>query len=163
MTGGNAFFVQRFLLHLHQAGLLRWDPEQRHWAWDAAAIERAELTDDVLGLMLEAIRRLPAPPSGCWRWPPASGGGWIWRCWRRWRASRIDQVAGQLVGAIQEGLLVPDADAGATDGTGSAAGDPLPLRSRSRAAGGVSAAGCSPADPAAPGLGRLLLAPVACG
>ena len=89
MTGGNAFFVQRFLLHLHQAGLLRWDPEQRHWAWDAAAIERAELTDDVLGLMLEAIRRLPAPhpaPAGDGGLLPAPRGSGA--AGRRWSASR---------------------------------------------------------------------------
>ena len=118
MTGGNAFFVQRFLLHLHQAGLLRWDPEQRHWAWDAAAIERAELTDDVLGLMLEAIRRLPAPTQRLLE---------MAACFRRrvdlallaaLAAEPIDQVAGQLVAAVQEGLLVPDADAGASNGTG---------------------------------------------
>ena len=112
LTGGNAFFVQRFLLHLHQAGLLRWDPEQRHWAWDAAAIERTELTDDVLGLMLEAIRRLPAPTQRLLETAA---------CFRRrvdlallaaLVGEPIDQVAGQLVGAIQEGLLVPDADSG---------------------------------------------------
>ena len=43
-TAGNAFFVKRFLLYLHQAGLLRFDPDHLHgrWDWDAAGIESAD-------------------------------------------------------------------------------------------------------------------------
>ena len=59
-TGGNPFFLNQFLHAIHDAGHLRYRAAQDCWDWDLAAIEQADYTDNVVDLLLEKIRRLPA-------------------------------------------------------------------------------------------------------
>jgi diguanylate cyclase (GGDEF)-like protein len=59
-TGGNPFFLNQFLGSIHEAGHLRYRAGADCWDWDLAAIEQAEYTDNVVELLLEKIRRLPA-------------------------------------------------------------------------------------------------------
>lgn len=59
-TGGNPFFLNQFLHAINDAGLLCYRPAQDCWEWDLAAIEQADYTDNVVDLLLEKIRRLPA-------------------------------------------------------------------------------------------------------
>ncbi len=64
-TAGNPFFVGRFLRFLHQSGLLSFDVERGAWEWDLARVEKVGVTENVVELMLMAIRRLPgAHPAG---------------------------------------------------------------------------------------------------
>ena len=60
-TGGNPFFLNQFLDAIHAAGHLRYRAALDCWDWDLAAIEQAAYTDNVVDLLLEKIRRLPAP------------------------------------------------------------------------------------------------------
>ena len=108
-TAGNAFFVGRFLHHLRQESLLRWDETMGGWIWDLSAIEQAEVTENVLGLMASGIRRLPEPAvrvleaAACFR--------------RRVDPHLLALVTGQgeaetqvlLEAALAEGLLLPEA------------------------------------------------------
>lgn len=59
-TGGNPFFLNQFLLAIHDAGHLHYRPERDCWGWNLAALEQADYTDNVVDLLLEKIRRLPA-------------------------------------------------------------------------------------------------------
>jgi predicted ATPase/signal transduction histidine kinase/ActR/RegA family two-component response regulator len=59
-TAGNPFFVYQFLRTLHQDGLLTFDRALRGWRWNLAAIRELAITDNVVELMLERMRRLPA-------------------------------------------------------------------------------------------------------
>jgi diguanylate cyclase (GGDEF)-like protein len=59
-TGGNPFFLGLFLHAIHDAGHLRYRSGSDCWGWDLAALERADYTDNVVALLLETIRRLPA-------------------------------------------------------------------------------------------------------
>jgi len=56
-TGGNPFFVVRFLYRLAQEGLLFPRPEGRGWEWDLAGIRQLEATDSVVSLMLGHVER----------------------------------------------------------------------------------------------------------
>lgn len=58
-TRGNPFFVQQFLATLIHRDLLRFVAESGAWKWDATAIRGAELTDNVVELMVESLQRLP--------------------------------------------------------------------------------------------------------
>jgi signal transduction histidine kinase/CheY-like chemotaxis protein len=58
-TGGNPFFVQRFLEFGVQQGWLRFDSAQRKWTWDAPAIRASALTDNVVDLLLNQMQQLP--------------------------------------------------------------------------------------------------------
>ncbi len=58
-TGGNPFFSGRFVTHLADTGLLRFDPARREWDWDLEAIESADITDNVVELLLAGLHELP--------------------------------------------------------------------------------------------------------
>jgi diguanylate cyclase (GGDEF)-like protein len=59
-TAGNPFFLNQFLASIHEAGYLRYRAAADCWDGDLAAIEQAAYTDNVVELLLEKIRRLPA-------------------------------------------------------------------------------------------------------
>jgi diguanylate cyclase (GGDEF)-like protein len=59
-TGGNPFFLNQFLGAIHDAGHLRYRAATDSWDWDLAEIEQAAYTDNVVDLLLEKIRGLPA-------------------------------------------------------------------------------------------------------
>jgi predicted ATPase/serine/threonine protein kinase len=60
-TAGNPFFVKQFLRTLHQDGLLVFDRGLGGWRWSLGAVQALGIPDNVVELMLERMRRLPAP------------------------------------------------------------------------------------------------------
>ena len=59
-TGGNPFFVRRFLTDLNDRGLISLDPSSGQWRWDLAAITALDLTDNVVELICANLSTLPA-------------------------------------------------------------------------------------------------------
>jgi diguanylate cyclase (GGDEF)-like protein len=59
-TAGNPFFLNQFLASLNETGHLRYRADDDCWDWDLPAIEQARYTDNVVEVLLEKIRRLPA-------------------------------------------------------------------------------------------------------
>jgi predicted ATPase/signal transduction histidine kinase/CheY-like chemotaxis protein len=57
-TAGNPFFVNQFLRTLHQSRLLAFDRGLRGWRWELGAIQALRITDNVVDLMLDRLRRL---------------------------------------------------------------------------------------------------------
>lgn len=57
-TGGNPFFVKQFLEMLYRESLLKLDPAEG-WRWDLDKIEQAQVTDNVVDLMVAKIVGLP--------------------------------------------------------------------------------------------------------
>ncbi|XSF16909.1 AAA family ATPase [Myxococcus faecalis] len=58
-TAGNPLFLTRLLRLLHASGLLRFDWERGTWTWELERLSRVEVTENVVELLLAAIRRLP--------------------------------------------------------------------------------------------------------
>ncbi len=56
-TAGNPFFVHQFLRMIHDRGLLELDPA-RGWSWDIDAVNRLQVTDNVVDLMTAMIDML---------------------------------------------------------------------------------------------------------
>lgn len=56
---GNPFFVKELLHTLYLEGLLELDDARGQWVFDAARIEATEVSDDVAGLMIARLLRLP--------------------------------------------------------------------------------------------------------
>jgi len=59
-TAGNPFFVVQFLHALAEEGLLRFDHDAGCWCWDLDRIHAKGHTDNVVGLMVAKLTRLPA-------------------------------------------------------------------------------------------------------
>jgi predicted ATPase/GAF domain-containing protein len=57
-TGGNPFFLIQFLKVLKQEGFLEFSYEKRCWTYQMEAIRGADITDNVVDLMTQKIRRL---------------------------------------------------------------------------------------------------------
>ncbi|MGZ5819443.1 MAG: AAA family ATPase, partial [Burkholderiaceae bacterium] len=61
-TAGNPFFARQFLLTLYEEKLLTLDTQtesSRAWKWNIARIHAKGITDNVVELMVEKLRRLP--------------------------------------------------------------------------------------------------------
>ena len=59
-TGGNPFFMHRFLQSLVEAEQLRFDGARGEWTFDLAPIRALDVTDNVVAFMGERMGRLPA-------------------------------------------------------------------------------------------------------
>jgi predicted ATPase/class 3 adenylate cyclase/tRNA A-37 threonylcarbamoyl transferase component Bud32 len=70
-TQGNPLFVRQFLSLLHYEGLIKQSPAysqgRARWSWDLHAIRSAEITDNVVNLLLSKLRRLPPETQGALR------------------------------------------------------------------------------------------------
>lgn len=62
-TQGNPLFVRQFLLALHRQGLIRQLPAtgegRPRWAWELREITAADITDNVVELLLDRMKQLP--------------------------------------------------------------------------------------------------------
>ncbi|MBI3229200.1 MAG: AAA family ATPase [Burkholderiales bacterium] len=57
-TQGIPFFVNHLMYALFAARLIEFDTEQGRWQWDIEAIQKSPISDNVIDLMLQNIRRL---------------------------------------------------------------------------------------------------------
>ena len=60
-TGGNPFFLQRFLAELVDRGAVRWDADGRCWTWDLAALDALEHAESLIAFLIEGLAKLPGP------------------------------------------------------------------------------------------------------
>jgi predicted ATPase/signal transduction histidine kinase len=112
-TAGNPYFLRQLLGSLHRGGLLAFDLEERKWNWKIAQIDAIGITENVVELLLEAIRRLPdetrelLPQVACVG--KFAGIGTLVGLTNR----SEEETRAMLQPALREGLLVTDA---ASDG-----------------------------------------------
>ncbi|MEG4884318.1 AAA family ATPase [Microcoleus sp. K1-B6] len=57
-TSGNPFFINEFLKTLYEENLVNFDRTGKSWQWDIAQIEALGITDNVVDLMIEKLRKL---------------------------------------------------------------------------------------------------------
>ncbi len=57
-TSGNPFFINEFLRTIYQTNLLTLDRNLRCWQWDVDRIRAADITDNVVDLMLGKLKKL---------------------------------------------------------------------------------------------------------
>lgn len=106
-TGGNPFFVRQFLKTLKQEGLIEFDFAQGRWIFRLAAILDAPLTDNVIDLMTQKIQRLSAKTQGALTLASCIGNPFEAGTLAVVSEQTLDQVAGDLREALNEGLILP--------------------------------------------------------
>lgn len=106
-TGGNPFFVRRFLADLHRKGHLAFDHDTATWQWDREAIGKANYTDNVVSLMSERIGALPADARAILQYAACLGVAFDLRTLVGLAEEPYSAVARQLDRAMAEGLIVP--------------------------------------------------------
>ena len=95
-TGGNPFFVGRFLRTLEEDGLLRFDRGAASWTWDSAAIAARSHTENVLSLMADRMQRFEACTRGALEVAACVGG--------RFAPSLVARVLGRTTAEIEHDL-----------------------------------------------------------
>lgn len=64
-TGGNPFFINQFMLSLHEDGLMGYDPGAGRWRWDIRRIKAREVSDNVAHIALQRFASLPEATRRC--------------------------------------------------------------------------------------------------
>ena len=110
-TGGNPFFVIQFLQALKADGFLRFDYEQSRWTYQLSAIADAPLTDNVVALMTRKLQRLSPQGQSALTLAACIGNQFDLLTLAIVSEQTTEETAENLKEAINEGLLVPAADA----------------------------------------------------
>jgi len=106
-TQGNPFFIQQFLATLIHRDLLRFDAESGTWRWDTGAIRRAELTDNVVELMIESLQRLPSETQRILTLASCIGHSFDLETLVAIADKGIVDVAAALFDGMKTGLVIP--------------------------------------------------------
>ncbi|MGB3205049.1 MAG: AAA family ATPase [Crinalium sp.] len=114
-TSGNPFFINEFLKTLYQENLLSFVREagaKHHrafqcWQWDIAQIEALGITDNVVELMLDQLRKLPKPTQKVLYLSACIGNRFDLTTLCKLGKSSASKTFQNLLPAIQLGLIQP--------------------------------------------------------
>jgi diguanylate cyclase (GGDEF)-like protein/PAS domain S-box-containing protein len=105
-TAGNPFFFTQFLLSLYKEHLLRYDAQGKGWRWNQEHIKAKNFADNIAGLMIDKLRRLPASVQDMLRLAACLGNTFDMR--NLVLASRLprQEVEHALKTALDEGMII---------------------------------------------------------
>lgn len=130
-TQGNPFFVQQFLGTLVRRDLLVFDTEKGSWQWDVLEIGGADLTDNVVELMVESLQRLSADTRRILTFGACIGHSFDLDTLLAITNEEAQVVTAALFESMKAGLVMPlDDDYRFLEGVSSGPADPSFLRTR---------------------------------
>ncbi|MGQ0764651.1 MAG: response regulator [Gemmatimonadota bacterium] len=109
-TGGNPFFLNQFLVALHNEGLLTFNHETGRWVWDPDQIRTRRITDNVVELMAGKIRKLRPSTQNALKLAACIGSRFDLKTLATVSQLPQRQVAADLWEAITEELIHPIGD-----------------------------------------------------
>lgn len=111
-TGGNPFYVKQYLHSIYSEKLLRFHMESGEWEWDLDRIKGREVSDDVIGLILERLNKLPEDTLNVLSVAGTIGNTFDLKTLSIVTAQTPAQIAGHVMPALREGLLLAGKDLG---------------------------------------------------
>ena len=113
-TDGNPFFVNQFLKTLYQENLLTFSPPQSdskgEWHWNISEIEQCAITDNVVELMIQKLKKLPESTQQILRLVACLGNQFDLNTLSLIHEKEASETFQALLPAIQEGLILPTSD-----------------------------------------------------
>ncbi len=109
-TGGNPFFVNEFLKTLYQENLITFNLPDLHnpkWNWDLVQIEAKNITDNVVELMIDKLKKLPQATQQVLRLAACVGADFDLNTLSIICEESPAEIFSHLVAAIQLGLILP--------------------------------------------------------
>jgi predicted ATPase/HPt (histidine-containing phosphotransfer) domain-containing protein len=106
-TGGNPFFVKELLAALGRDGAFRFVPEHGRWDWDEELVGKAAVSDNVVDLMVQRLRRLPPATVEVLRLAACLGNSFELDSLARVAARPAGEAAAALWEAVRERVLMP--------------------------------------------------------
>jgi predicted ATPase len=106
-TGGNPFFVKELLNMLSRDGAFQFVPDEGRWEWDYDKISKAAVSDNVVDLMVERLRRLSSETTLVLRLAACVGNQFDLLTVSLVAEKRAGRVAAALLEAVHERVLIP--------------------------------------------------------
>jgi predicted ATPase/signal transduction histidine kinase/tRNA A-37 threonylcarbamoyl transferase component Bud32 len=106
-AGGNPFFMIEFLRSLYVEELLTFRPETGTWSWSLEQIQARDMTDNVVELMAERVKKLAPRTREVLKLAACIGGHFDLRTLSIVHQASPRETAVELGKAIAEGLVVP--------------------------------------------------------
>ncbi|MEH2004537.1 trifunctional serine/threonine-protein kinase/ATP-binding protein/sensor histidine kinase [Nostoc sp.] len=106
-TNGNPFFVNQLLHSLYQQNLLFFNRSFGIWKWEIEHIKALEITDNVLELMLNKIKRLDNSTQNILKLAACIGNRFNLEVLSIVNGKSLSDTATALFPALQEGLILP--------------------------------------------------------
>lgn len=103
-TGGNPFFIQQFLYTLHGAGWLRFHGDYG-WQWDLSRVESANITDNVVDLMIARVGRFESATREALGAAAVLGNAFDLTFLARMRDVELPVLLGELEAAFATGMI----------------------------------------------------------
>lgn len=117
-TRGNPFFINHLLFMLHEEGIFSFDRAKRRWTWDIAAIERIQVTQNVVDFLVEKIERFPQETVLVLRTAACIGNRFDLDVLARVNRMSPGEADAGLWNALHEGLILPYASRDVADAEG---------------------------------------------
>lgn len=106
-TMGNPFYLRLYLLHLHEEGLLLYDPAARGWIWKKKEGQVCPATENVIDLMCDTIERLSVAAQGVLGVAACIGNrfslGMLALAWEK----EVSTASAALEEVLRQGLILP--------------------------------------------------------
>ncbi len=105
-TGGNPFFVNQFLRSLYEEKLLAPDVSQRAWQWNLEQIRRRDITDNVVVLMTDKLKKLRPETQQVLKLAACIGNPFDLQTLAAVREKPPGDTSAELFEALSEGLIL---------------------------------------------------------
>ena len=106
-TNGNPFFVKQFLKTLKQEGFLEFDYSNKRWTYKIDEIASTSMTDNVIELMTQKIRKLPQKTQDILMLASCIGNEFDEQMLTVVSEQTFEEIATELEEAIEEGFILP--------------------------------------------------------
>ncbi|MEW5977415.1 MAG: sigma 54-interacting transcriptional regulator [Acidobacteriota bacterium] len=106
-TGGNPFFVIQFLRMLKESGFVEFQHQEGRWVCEMEAVRRAGMTDNVIDLMTQRIRRLSPESQQILTLAACIGNSFDLETLAVVSQQTAELAQDNLRAALEEGLVLP--------------------------------------------------------
>jgi predicted ATPase/tRNA A-37 threonylcarbamoyl transferase component Bud32 len=106
-TSGNPFFVNEFLKTIYQENLLKFDWQQRCWVWDIPQINALGITENVVDLLIDKLKKLADAPQQALLLAACIGNSFDLKTLSIVCEKSLTDTFVDLLPAIQSGLIQP--------------------------------------------------------
>jgi len=105
-TGSNPLWIQQFIGHVHELGLIRYD-HPGGWTWDESAIANAAIPEGAVGLMVAKLERLAVRPRALIQFASCVGDEFEVELLSELTGDPRDALEPALFELAKEGLIAP--------------------------------------------------------
>ncbi len=106
-TNGNPFFTRQCLLSLHDNNAIYFDTENQCWAYDLHLVQQAEISDNVIDLMVQQIQQLPSSTQYLLMSAACMGNRFGLQTLSLVHNKTTAATKAELVYALGQGLIIP--------------------------------------------------------